>query len=109
MAGVLITHASADGELAAKLSELLEAGAGIPRDQIVAGSAEDQTDGSASVLRRSGARRLADFDAVVHLLTSSFYRSPTCMATLGAAWAVGTRLFVLLAPQMANDSVDDIA
>ncbi|HTA33954.1 MAG TPA: L-histidine N(alpha)-methyltransferase [Solirubrobacteraceae bacterium] len=105
---MFISHASADKELVDSVVDLLETGVAVPGDEIFASSVEGRDIPSSVDYRGYIRERLETAAAVIFLLTPEFYRSPFCMAELGAAWMVESDLFVFVVPPIERQDIHDV-
>lgn len=106
--GIFISHASADKELVDSVVDLLETGAGVPGDAIFASSVEGRDIPGGVDYRAYIREQLSAASTVLFLLTPDFYRSPFCMAELGAAWMIEASVFVLVVQPLERKDIQDV-
>lgn len=95
MAKIFISHSSENKDLVEILAEFLQLGMGINRDDIFCTSlAGNLPSGEAFIPNIK--RGLENGEAVIFLITEEFLRSPFSLAEMGAAWALGKRIYPLL-------------
>ena len=109
MAGIFISHAAADRELADEfVDKIVRLGCDVPRESIFYSSGADTGVPSGEDLNSYVRAQARDAKLVVALLTPIFQSRPFCIAELGSAWSRVGNLFPLAAPQLERTDLDGV-
>jgi hypothetical protein len=109
MAGVFVSHASADGTLTDPFVDtLIRLGCGLSPNQIFYSSGEDTGVPSGENLNTFVRDRVADAELVVAVITPAFQTRPFCVAELGVAWAQIGKLMPIALPGMDRTDLDGV-
>jgi SAM-dependent methyltransferase len=106
---IFISHSSQDRELINQVVDLLETGAGVNGEGIFASSVEGRDIPSSVDYRAYIKQTITDAALSIFLLTPNFYRSPFCMAELGAAWVLDSPMLVFTVPPLKPEEITDVA
>jgi hypothetical protein len=98
MARIFISHASADKDLAKAFVDLLEAGVGVPHNEIFCTSLKGQGIPPGSKFVETIKKHLEDCELVFILVTPTYYQRTFCQIELGATWMGSKRFIPVLAP-----------
>lgn len=98
MAKIFISHSSKNKDLVELLVEFFQLGMGINRDDIFCTSLEGNLPSGEAFIPNIK-RGMENGEAVIFLITEEFLNSQFCLAEMGAAWALGKRIYPLLTVQ----------
>lgn len=105
---VFVSHAFKDKPFVdVFVQQILRLGANLREDDIFYTSAPGMGINSSQYLMPKVRDEIKRAGLVVAIITPMYRQSPTCMAELGAGWALDS-LFPLMAPGMKRDSLDGI-
>jgi hypothetical protein len=97
MPGLFISHASEDGDLVLKFVDLLDAGVGVPAEQIFCSSVPGQIPPGRD-FKVEIKQRLDQSSLLVPILSEAFNVSRFCMYELGASWGQSKLIMPILVP-----------
>src|SRR5882724_6650056 len=103
MSKVFISHASADMPVVDKFADLLIHALGIPISEIFCTSADGLGIETGQDFVDKICENLRGSSLVLLLLSPNYYASKFCIAEMGAAWALGKDVFLLVFPDLDRD------
>jgi hypothetical protein len=102
---VFVSHASVDAKLVGGLVDLLKLGIGLAHEDLFCTSEKGGAPEVGRCFTEEIRRHLKDATCVVAVLTEAYWKSPVCVAELGAAWYDRKKLLLplLVPPQDYKD------
>ncbi|MFJ9383814.1 TIR domain-containing protein [Peribacillus sp. NPDC101481] len=104
---IFLSHAVADKDLVDRFVDFINIAFKIDRSQIYCTSLK----GTKRI--RTGnnfindiKEHIEDTEVVLYFLTPNYLKSPFCLSELGAAWALGKRIYPILIPPLDYDELD---
>jgi hypothetical protein len=109
VAGIFISHAAADRELANEfVDKIVRLGCNVPHESIFYTSGPDTGVPGGEDLNSYVRKQAGDAKLVIALITPTFQSRPFCIAELGSAWSRVGNLFPLAAPQLERTDLDGV-
>lgn len=105
MAKVFISHSSQDVKLVQDFIELLRLGMNLTREEIFCTSLRGCLHSGKDFIPEIK-KRIYDCEAVIFLITKAYMDSQFCLAELGAAWALGQKIFPLLVAPITHKEIE---
>lgn len=95
MAKIFISHSSENKELVEMLVDFLQMGMGVNRSDIFCTSIPGNLPTGKAFIEKIK-EELRESEAVIFLITEDYLKSQFCITEMGAAWALGKRIYPLL-------------
>lgn len=95
MAKIFISHSSKNKELVEILTEFLQLGMGVNRSDIFCTSFPSGLPTGEAFIEKIR-EELKESEAVIFLITEEYLKSLFCVTEMGAAWALGKKIYPLL-------------
>lgn len=109
MAGVFISHASADKVIVDPfVDDLIRLGCSVPPAQIFYSSGADTGVPSGKDLNAYVREQVGEASLVVAIISPMFQTRPVCVAELGAAWSRVDNLFPIAVPGMDRTDLEGV-
>jgi hypothetical protein len=108
MAGIFVSHAARDQELAEAVVELLQLGSGVPADQIFFASGPGMRVPTGSRFNEYIRGEVEDASLVVAILSPAFRESAFSIAEVGAAWVMQGNFFPLTVPDFGHRDLEGV-
>lgn len=103
---IFISHAGNDKKLVDEFVNLLDTGIKVDRDVIYQSSRRSLGTAAGKDFRETIGRHIKSSKIVIILLSSNYLNSQYCLGEMGAAWILGTRIFVFLVGDVSYSEIE---
>lgn len=108
LAGVFLSHASADRVLVDEIADLLQLGSQVPKERLFYTSGAGTGVPTGTPFNTYINERVREAAIVLTILTPAFQESAFCMAEAGAAWALHSNFFPVAVPTLNRSQLTGV-